>query len=71
MRRRIDWSKWGLGVFFVLFLAFLYAPMVLMAILSLQGPFGSPTCSPASAPSPLRSKGAYWPPRRAAKSSSL
>ena len=43
MRRRIDWSKWGLGAFFVLFLAFLYAPMVLMGILSLQGPFGSIT----------------------------
>jgi putative spermidine/putrescine transport system permease protein len=41
--RRIDWAKWGLGAFFVLFLAFLYAPMVLMAILSLQGPFGSIT----------------------------
>ena len=43
MKRRIDWSKWGLGVYFMIFLAFLYAPMILMGILSLQGPFGSIT----------------------------
>ena len=28
MRRRIDWSKWGLGAYFVVFLVFLYAPMI-------------------------------------------
>jgi putative spermidine/putrescine transport system permease protein len=38
-----DWAKWGLGAYFVLFLAFLYAPMILMGILSFQGPFGSIT----------------------------
>lgn len=43
MRRRIDWSKWGLGIYFLLFLVFLYAPMILMAILSFQGPFGQLT----------------------------
>jgi putative spermidine/putrescine transport system permease protein len=43
MKRRIDWSKWGLGIYFLLFLIFLYAPMILMAILSFQGPFGQLT----------------------------
>jgi putative spermidine/putrescine transport system permease protein len=43
MRRRIDWSKWGLGTYFVLFLVFLYAPMILMAILSFQGDLGQLT----------------------------
>ncbi len=43
MKRRTDWAKWGLAVYFVLFLAFLYAPMILMGILSFQGPFGSIT----------------------------
>jgi len=42
-RRRIDWSKWGLGTYFLLFLVFLYAPMILMAILSFQGQFGQLT----------------------------
>jgi putative spermidine/putrescine transport system permease protein len=42
-RRRIDWGKWGLGTYFVVFLIFLYAPMVLMAILSFQGAFGQLT----------------------------
>jgi putative spermidine/putrescine transport system permease protein len=42
-RRRIDWSKWGLGTYFVIFLIFLYAPMILMAILSFQGSFGQLT----------------------------
>jgi putative spermidine/putrescine transport system permease protein len=42
-RRRIDWSKWGLGTYFVIFLIFLYAPMILMAILSFQGAFGQLT----------------------------
>ena len=43
MRRRIDWSKWGLGTYFVLFLVFLYSPMILMAVLSFQGDFGQLT----------------------------
>jgi putative spermidine/putrescine transport system permease protein len=41
--RRIDWAKWGLGTYFVLFLIFLYAPMILMGILSFQGVLGSIT----------------------------
>jgi putative spermidine/putrescine transport system permease protein len=41
--RRRDWSKIILAVYFVLFLAFLYAPLILMGVLSLQGPFGSIT----------------------------
>ena len=43
MRGRVDWAKWGLGTYFVLFLIFLYAPMILMGVLSFQGVFGSIT----------------------------
>ena len=43
MKGRLDWAKWGLGTYFVLFLAFLYAPMILMGVLSFQGVFGSIT----------------------------
>ena len=42
-KRRRDWAKWGLGTYFVIFLIFLYAPMVLMAILSFQGYYGGVT----------------------------
>ena len=42
-KRRRDWAKWGLGTYFVIFLVFLYAPMVLMAILSFQGYYGGVT----------------------------
>lgn len=42
-KRRIDWAKWGLGGYFAVFLAFLYAPMILMAVLSFQGFFGQLT----------------------------
>ena len=38
VKQRRDWAKWGLGVYFALFLFFLYIPMILMAILSFQGP---------------------------------
>jgi putative spermidine/putrescine transport system permease protein len=41
--RRFDWAKFGLGTYFVLFLIFLYAPMILMGVLSFQGIFGSIT----------------------------
>lgn len=41
--RRIDWSKWGLGTYFCIFLLFLYLPMILMAVLSFQGYYGGPT----------------------------
>jgi putative spermidine/putrescine transport system permease protein len=40
---RRDWAKWGLAIYFVIFLIFLYAPMVLMAILSFQGYYGGVT----------------------------
>jgi putative spermidine/putrescine transport system permease protein len=43
VRGRVDWAKWGLGTYFVLFLIFLYAPMILMGVLSFQGIFGSIT----------------------------
>src|SRR5947209_5331847 len=43
VKRRHDWAKWGLGSYFVLFLIFLYAPMILMAILSFQGYYGGVT----------------------------
>jgi putative spermidine/putrescine transport system permease protein len=42
-KRRRDWAKWGLATYFVVFLIFLYAPMVLMAILSFQGYYGGVT----------------------------
>jgi putative spermidine/putrescine transport system permease protein len=38
-----DWAKWGLGIYFALFLLFLYGPMIVMAILSFQGYFGGVT----------------------------
>src|SRR4051812_1543458 len=38
-----DWAKWGLSAYFVVFLIFLYAPMILMAILSFQGYYGGVT----------------------------
>jgi len=43
LKPRRDWAKLGLGTYFVIFLIFLYAPMVLMAILSLQGYYGGVT----------------------------
>jgi putative spermidine/putrescine transport system permease protein len=43
LKPRRDWAKWGLGAYFVLFLIFLYAPMILMAILSFQGYYGGVT----------------------------
>jgi putative spermidine/putrescine transport system permease protein len=42
-KRRRDWVKWGLGTYFAIFLIFLYAPMILMAILSFQGYYGGVT----------------------------
>jgi putative spermidine/putrescine transport system permease protein len=38
-----DWSKLGLGAYFVAFLIFLYGPMIVMGILSFQGYFGGVT----------------------------
>src|SRR6185437_3474997 len=42
MKQR-DWAKWGLATYFCLFLVFLYGPMIVMAVLSLQGYYGSIT----------------------------
>ena len=63
LKPKRDWAKWGLATYFVLFLIFLYAPMILMAILSFQGYYGGvtfPFKGPASifwwrsSPSPSR-----------------
>jgi putative spermidine/putrescine transport system permease protein len=43
LKPKRDWAKWGLGFYFALFLIFLYAPMILMAILSFQGYYGGVT----------------------------
>ncbi|HEY1367534.1 MAG TPA: ABC transporter permease subunit [Gaiellaceae bacterium] len=43
IKERRDWTKIGLGVYFVIFLFFLYVPMILMAILSFQGSYGNLT----------------------------
>ncbi len=43
VKRRRDWTKLGLGVYFAIFLFFLYIPMILMAILSFQGSTGQLT----------------------------
>ena len=43
VKQRRDWAKWGLGVYFAIFLFFLYIPMILMAILSFQGDTGQLT----------------------------
>ena len=52
VKRRHDWEKWGLSVYFLIFLVFLYAPMILMAILSFQGYQGGVTF-PFSGPAGL------------------
>jgi putative spermidine/putrescine transport system permease protein len=43
IKRQRDWAKWGLATYFVIFLFFLYVPMILMAILSFQGSYGNLT----------------------------
>src|SRR6059036_3420165 len=43
LKPKRDWAKWGLAGYFVIFLIFLYAPMILMAILSFQGYYGGVT----------------------------
>jgi putative spermidine/putrescine transport system permease protein len=43
VKQRFDWAKLGLGIYFVLFLIFLYIPMILMGILSFQGDRGQLT----------------------------
>ena len=43
VKQRRDWAKVALGGYFVVFLFFLYIPMILMAILSFQGDTGQLT----------------------------
>ena len=43
VRQKRDWAKFGLAGYFVLFLLFLYIPIILMAILSFQGDTGQLT----------------------------
>jgi putative spermidine/putrescine transport system permease protein len=43
VKPRRDWAKFGLATYFVVFLFFLYVPMILMAILSFQGSYGNLT----------------------------
>ena len=43
VKEKRDWAKIGLGAYFVVFLFFLYIPMILMAILSFQGAYGQLT----------------------------
>jgi putative spermidine/putrescine transport system permease protein len=43
LKHRRDWAKVGLATYFVIFLFFLYVPMILMAILSFQGSYGNLT----------------------------
>jgi putative spermidine/putrescine transport system permease protein len=43
VKQRRDWAKFGLATYFIVFLIFLYIPMILMAILSFQGPYGQLT----------------------------
>jgi len=43
VKEKRDWAKWGLAGYFLLFLLFLYIPIILMAILSFQGPEGQLT----------------------------
>jgi putative spermidine/putrescine transport system permease protein len=40
-RGKRDWAKIGLAAYFALFLLFIYTPMLLMGVLSFQGPFGA------------------------------
>jgi putative spermidine/putrescine transport system permease protein len=43
IKHRRDWAKFGLATYFVVFLFFLYIPMILMGILSFQGSYGQLT----------------------------
>lgn len=51
--KRGRWTKRILGGYFVVFLLFLYGPMIVMAALSFQGPRGAVTF-------PLRGLGVHW-----------
>jgi putative spermidine/putrescine transport system permease protein len=41
--KKRDWGKVGLGAYYLVFLSFLYGPMIVMAILSFQGYYGGIT----------------------------
>lgn len=43
LKAKRDWAKFWLAIYFVGFLLFIYAPMILMGVLSFQGPFGGIT----------------------------
>ena len=47
------WTTWALRIYFVVFLVFLFATMIVMAILSFQGPQGQLTF-------PMHGFGTYW-----------
>lgn len=47
------WTFWGLSLYFVIFTIFLFAPMIVMAVLSFQGPEGQLQF-------PMRGSGFYW-----------
>jgi putative spermidine/putrescine transport system permease protein len=51
--KRGRWTKRILAVYFLLFLLFLYGPMIVMAALSFQGPQGAVTF-------PMRGLGVHW-----------
>jgi putative spermidine/putrescine transport system permease protein len=53
VRRRRNTSKWLLAAYFLVFLVFLYGPLIVMAVLSLQGPTGGITF-------PMRGFGFGW-----------
>ncbi len=52
-RRRRAWIKTGFGVYFALFLVFIYGPMIAMFVLSFQGPRGGTSF-------PMRGVSLYW-----------
>lgn len=56
MKTSLHGSRWvniGLGIYFVLILLFLYGPIIVMALLSLQGPQGGMTF-------PMKGISLYW-----------
>lgn len=56
MKQLLTGSRWvniGLGIYFVLILIFLYGPIIVMALLSLQGPQGGMTF-------PMKGFSLYW-----------
>ena len=52
-RRRRAWVKGGFGIYYVIFLLFIYGPMIAMFILSFQGRRGGTSF-------PMRGTSLYW-----------